>query len=104
MCIVRKLGIVAGEAKHVQGRDKDAKGRKAAAAFNSSPFVTSPFLLPHINSNFYTRMRRYCDGENIDLEILSDLHVLSTLEYRKVDVGMPYICIGLVHKFVRVFK
>jgi hypothetical protein len=70
MRIIREWEILTGEVKCIQGRGREAKGRKAADDFNSTPIVTSPFLLSHIRSDPYTRMRMYCDGENTDLGIL----------------------------------
>jgi hypothetical protein len=38
-------------------------------------------------------MRKYCDCEKADLEILTDLDVFSPPEYKKVLYGMLYVCI-----------
>jgi hypothetical protein len=34
-------------------------------------------------------MRKYCDGQNIDLDIWTNLHVLSHPEYDKLVFGVP---------------
>jgi hypothetical protein len=35
-------------------------------------------------------MRNYCDGQKIELQIFTDLQVLSSSEYEKAIFGMPY--------------
>jgi hypothetical protein len=34
----------------------------------------------------------YCDGDNIHLDILTDLQVSIAREYEKVVSGMPFVC------------
>jgi hypothetical protein len=42
-----------------------------------------------------TYMRKHCDGETIDLEILTDLHVSCTPENETVAFGIPFVCLSL---------
>jgi hypothetical protein len=37
-------------------------------------------------------MRNYSDDQKMELQIFTDLHVLSSSEYQKCIVGMPYVC------------
>jgi hypothetical protein len=78
------MGNCSGGSKMYKKKTKGTKVRKAAADFNSIPIVTSPFLLPGISSNPYTRFRMCWEVENTDLEILKDLHILSTLNIEKL--------------------
>jgi hypothetical protein len=38
-------------------------------------------------------MRKYCGRETIDLEILTDMHVFSTLEYEQIGFRMRSLCL-----------
>jgi hypothetical protein len=40
-------------------------------------------------------VRKYCDGEIIDLHVLTDLHVFSTPEYKEVVLVMSPVCVDM---------
>jgi hypothetical protein len=50
-------------------------------------------------------MSKSCDGEKIGLEILTDFHIFSPSESKKVMFGMlsVWMCTSLVHKWLEGF-
>jgi hypothetical protein len=38
-------------------------------------------------------MGKYCDGEKIDFEVLTDLYGISTPEYGNAVSGLPFVCV-----------
>jgi hypothetical protein len=38
-------------------------------------------------------VRKFCDGERINLQLLTDLHVFNSPEYEDVVLGMSSVCV-----------
>jgi hypothetical protein len=55
------------------------------------PMYLPQSVVTYISLHLY--MRKYCDCEEADLEILTDLYVLSPPGYKKVIFGMLYVCV-----------
>jgi hypothetical protein len=58
---------------------------------HSSVSVVFPLFCPNPVHRVYAT--QYCDCERADLEILTDLHVVSPSEHKRVFLGMSFVCV-----------